>query len=67
MNDRERHGREPDEPDEPVEVYENDDDALRASLEREAGLTSFGGPAFGTLFRRPQSDDGEIFDAQHNP
>lgn len=67
MNDREPENREPEEADEPVEEYENDDDELRASLEREAGLTSFGGPAFGPLFGRPDGDDGEIFDAQHNP
>lgn len=67
MNDSERDRREPEEPDEAVEDYENDDDELRVSLEREAGLTSFGGPAFGPLFGRPDGDDGEIFDAQHNP
>ncbi len=67
MSNREPEDREPGEPDGPVEDYENDDDELRESLEREAGLTSFGGPAFGPLFRRPDGDDGEIFDAQHNP
>lgn len=67
MSDRERDDRGPEEADEPVEDYENDDDELRESLEREAGLTSFGGPAFGPLFGRPDGDDGEIFDAQHNP
>jgi len=67
MSDRERDGHGPDEPDEPVENYENDDDEVRESMEREAGLTAFGGPAFGPLFHRPDGGDGEIFDAQHNP
>ncbi|WP_295123992.1 hypothetical protein [uncultured Leifsonia sp.] len=67
MSHSERDRHEPEEPDEPVEEYENNDDERRASLEREAGLTSFGGPAFGSLFARPDGDDGEIFDAQHNP
>jgi hypothetical protein len=67
MSDRERDDRGPEEADQPVEDYENDDDEQRESLELEAGLTSFGGPALGPLFGRPDGDDGEIFDAQHNP
>lgn len=62
MDERE-HRR--DEPDEPVEDYENDADEVQASLEREAGLTAFGGPAFGRIFDNPDDDGG--FDAQHNP
>lgn len=54
----------PDEPDEPYEDFEGDDDARQARVE-EAGLTAFGGPAFGTLFE-PLDDDGG-FDAEHNP
>ncbi|MFJ3488289.1 hypothetical protein [Leifsonia aquatica] len=54
----------PDEPDEPYEEFENDDDAHAARVE-EAGLTAFGGPAFGTLFEPVQDDGG--FDAEHNP
>ncbi|WP_426624046.1 hypothetical protein ACPPVW_15915 [Leifsonia sp. McL0607] len=67
MSDRKPTGGEPVEADGPLQDYENDDDEVRESLEREAGLTNFGGPAFGTLFRRQGGDDGEIFDAQHNP
>ena len=67
MSERERDDHESEEPDNTVEDYENDDDELRESLEREAGLTSFGGPAFGPLFGRPDGDGGEIFDAEHNP
>ena len=68
MNEKEREQRDSEEPDATYEDYENDDDELRASLEREAGLTSFGGPAFGPIFGRGgDGDDGEIFDAEHNP
>lgn len=67
MNEKEHGDREYDEPDAPAEDYENDDDELRESLEREAGLTSFGGPAFGPLFGRGDGDGGEVFDAEHNP
>jgi hypothetical protein len=62
MDERHR-GRE--QPDEPVEDYENDADDVRESLEREAGLTAFGGPAFGRIFENPDDDGG--FDARHNP
>ncbi|WP_348787729.1 hypothetical protein [Leifsonia sp. NPDC080035] len=62
MDERER-GRE--EPDETEDEYENDTDEVRESLEREAGLTAFGGPAFGRIFDNPDDDGG--FDAQHNP
>jgi hypothetical protein len=64
---RARVDREDEEPDEPVEEYENNDDERRRSLEREAGLTSFGGPSFGRLFARSDGDGGEVFDAEHNP
>lgn len=67
MTDRERDRRDSEEPDATYEDYENDDDEQRESLEREAGLTSFGGPAFGPLFGEADGDDGEIFDAEHNP
>jgi len=67
MNKRERDRHDSEEPDDAVEDYENDDEERRASLEREAGLTSFGGPAFGPLFGSTPGDDGEIFDAEHNP
>ncbi|WP_158864106.1 hypothetical protein [Leifsonia sp. AG29] len=60
--DREHEGEEPDDA---LEEYENDADEQRASLEREAGLTAFGGPAFGRIFGNPPDDSG--FDAQHNP
>ena len=67
MDERE-HRR--DEPDEPIEDYENDADEVRASLEREAGLTAFGGPAFGRIFDNPDDDGllaiGEEFDSRHN-
>lgn len=53
------------EPDDEVSEYENDDAEIRASREREAGLTSFGGPSFGGLFDRRPDDGG--FDAEHNP
>ncbi len=53
------------EPDDAVGEYENDDDEVRASEEREAGLTSFGGPAFGELFGHHRDDEG--FNAQNNP
>lgn len=52
-------------PDEPIDEAENDEAEDRASLEREAGLTAFGGPAFGKIFDNPEDDGG--FDAQHNP
>ncbi|QNE34268.1 hypothetical protein [Leifsonia shinshuensis] len=67
MNDRERDERDSEEPDATYEDYENDDDEQRESLEREAELTTFGGPAFGPLFAKGDGDDGEIFDAEHNP
>lgn len=67
MKHRERDRHDSEEPDDAVEEYENDDAERRASLEREAGLTSFGGPAFGPLFGKSEGDDGEIFDAEHNP
>jgi hypothetical protein len=60
--DRERNSEEPDDT---LEDYENDADEQRASLEREAGLTAFGGPAFGRIFGNPPDDSG--YDAQHNP
>ncbi|MDR6970492.1 hypothetical protein [Leifsonia shinshuensis] len=53
------------EPDDEVAAYENDDAENRESLEREAGLTSFGGPTFGHLFDRHPDDGG--FNAQNNP
>jgi hypothetical protein len=53
------------EPDAELSDYEDDDDEIRASQEREAGLTSFGGPAFGELFGHHQ-DDGD-FNARNNP
>jgi hypothetical protein len=53
------------EPDEPVEEFEDDQAEDRESLEREAGLTAFGGPSFGGLFDRAPDDGG--FDAEHNP
>ncbi|WP_285116811.1 hypothetical protein [Leifsonia sp. fls2-241-R2A-40a] len=52
-------------PDDPVTDYENDQAENRESLEREAGLSAFGGPSFGHLFDQ-QPDDGG-FDAEHNP
>ena len=59
-------GRNDDEADEPLSEYENDEAEDRESLEREAGLTAFGGPSFGHLFdQAPQDDRG--FDAEHNP
>ncbi|MGH1523177.1 hypothetical protein ACRAWC_03490 [Leifsonia sp. L25] len=67
MKHRKRDERGSREPDGSVEEYENDDDERRASLEREAGLTSFGGPAFGPLFGQSPGGEGEIFDAEHNP
>ncbi|MEY9953619.1 hypothetical protein [Leifsonia sp. EB34] len=67
MTKKGRHERDSEEPDAPYEDYENDDDERRASLEREAGLTSFGGPAFGPLFGKSPGDEGETFDAEHNP
>lgn len=67
MTKKERHERDSEQPDAPYEDYENDDDERRKSLEREAGLTSFGGPALGPLFGKSDGDDGEIFDAEHNP
>ncbi|MEY9850553.1 hypothetical protein ABH923_000231 [Leifsonia sp. EB41] len=66
MKHRDRNERDTEQPDDAVEEYENDADERRASLEREAGLTSFGGPAFGPLFPKGD-DDGEVFDAEHNP
>ncbi|MGO4535353.1 hypothetical protein [Leifsonia sp. 2MCAF36] len=53
-------------PDDPLTEYENDEAEDRASLEREAGLTAFGGPTFGHLFDQAPPDDGG-FDAEHNP
>jgi hypothetical protein len=53
------------EPDDPVAEYEDDESRARESLEREAGLSAFGGPGFGHLFDQ-QPDDGG-FDADHNP
>ncbi|MFP3465292.1 hypothetical protein [Leifsonia sp. SIMBA_070] len=54
------------EPDDEVDAYENDEAENRESLEREAGLSAFGGPSFGHLFDQPPSDDGG-FNAQNNP
>lgn len=53
------------EPDDRLTEYENDQAENRESLEREAGLTSFGGPSFGHLFDQAPDDGG--FDAEHNP
>ena len=53
------------EPDEELSEYENDDAEIRASEEREAGLTAFGGPGFGGLFGHHRDDDG--FNARNNP
>ena len=53
-------------PDDTLTEYENDEAEDRASLEREAGLTAFGGPTFGHLFDQAPRDDGG-FDAEHNP
>ena len=67
-HDDSRHGADDgrtEDPDDPVTEYENDQAANRESLEREAGLTAFGGPTFGHLFDQ-QPDDGG-FDAAHNP
>lgn len=54
------------EPDDALSEYEDDATEDRASLEREAGLTAFGGPGFGDLFGQAPRDDGG-FDAEHNP
>lgn len=64
-----RHGRrarDESEPDDALSEYENDEAQDRESLEREAGLTAFGGPSFGHLFDQAPKDDGG-FDAEHNP
>ncbi|WP_431247450.1 hypothetical protein [Leifsonia xyli] len=63
-----RHARDDhrnEEPDDELSEYENDEARNRESLEREAGLTAFGGPTFGHLFDQAPDDGG--FDAQHNP
>ncbi|NUU05354.1 hypothetical protein [Leifsonia sp. C5G2] len=61
-----RRGRDEGEPDDALSEYENDEAQDRESLEREAGLTAFGGPSFGHLFDQAPKDDGG-FDAEHNP
>jgi len=63
---RDADDREHGEPDDTLSEYENDEAEDRASLEREAGLTAFGGPSFGHLFDQAPRDDGG-FDAEHNP
>lgn len=60
-----RHEADDEQPDDAVTEYENDQAENRESLEREAGLTAFGGPTFGHLFGQQQDDGG--FDAEHNP
>ena len=59
-------GRGEGEPDDALSEYENGEDQDRESLEREAGLTAFGGPSFGHLFDQAPKDD-RGFDAEHNP
>ncbi|MFF2051782.1 hypothetical protein ACFVU2_09290 [Leifsonia sp. NPDC058194] len=54
----------PEEPDAPYEDYENGTREADEARAEEAGLTSFGGPAFGTLYE-PVDDGG--FDAERNP
>ena len=67
MNEQERDDRlrDAEGPDEQVDEYEDDEAEVRSSLEREAGLTAFGGPAFGQIFENEDADGG--FDAEHNP